>query len=502
MKNAIVDIKNFILAIRDAGYKGTTAAIAELIDNAFEAEAKKINIEIFSSSNDLKNDINIIVVDNGIGMTPSILKSALQFGGSSRFGSRNGSGRFGMGLPNSSVSQARRLDVYSWTNKNSIWWSYLDVDEISSGKIFEIPKPRKRKFGKEITPPSKHHGTIIKWTKCDRLSYKQIGRLTKKLQYDLGRIFRMYLWSGRSIIINGCSILPVDPLFFKNGNNLIGAVPYGPKLEYEIKMPLKSRRTGTSKIKVSFVELPIKKWFSLPNADKRIHGISKQAGVSILRSGREIDYGWYFMGEKRKENYDDWWRCQVEFKAELDEFFGVNHTKQGIAPSHDLKAILTPDIEAIAHKLNSRVRSNFLKLKERSESPSEKQASNYDIYFDPPNYKNTDKIKRFLPANSKTIAGLEYILSSKAINKPEFYHSLINDKSLRLILNRQHPFFVRFYNNLAEEKNYNNKYARVQLELLLFAAARAESQFIKGNDILCLQKFKERWSNILANFLL
>jgi hypothetical protein len=502
MKNAIVDLKNFILAIRDAGYKGTSAAIAELIDNAFEADAKKINIEIFSSSKDNNNEINIIVVDDGIGMTPSVLKSALQFGGSSRFGSRNGAGRYGMGLPNSSVSQARRLDVYTWTNKNSVWWSYLDVDEISGGEIFDIPKPRKRKLGKKITPLSENHGTIIKWTNCDRLSYKQIGRLTKKLKYDLGRTFRMYLWSGRSIKINGDPILPVDPLFFKNGNNLIGALPYGSKLEYDIKIPVNSGKTRISKIKVSFVELPIKKWFSLPNTDKRIHRISKQAGVSILRSGREIDYGWYFMGEKRKENYDDWWRCQVEFSAELDEFFGVTHIKQGITPSHDLTAILTPDLEAIAHKLNSRVRSKFLKLKERSKSPSEKQASNNDIYFDPPSVKINDKINRFLPTKSKTIAGLEYILSSRAINQPEFYHSFINDKRLQLILNQRHPFFDRFYNSLAEEKHFNSKYARIQLELLIFAAARAESQFISDSDILCLQKFKERWSNILSNFLL
>ncbi len=28
---------------------------------------------------------------------------------------------------------------------------------------------------------------------------------------------------------------------------------------------------------------------------------------------RESDYGWFFMGPKRKENYDDWWRCEVAF---------------------------------------------------------------------------------------------------------------------------------------------------------------------------------------------
>jgi hypothetical protein len=45
---------------------------------------------------------------------------------------------------------------------------------------------------------------------------------------------------------------------------------------------------------------------ALSNEEKSSLGISKRAGVSILRGGREIDYGWHFMGSKRKENYDDW----------------------------------------------------------------------------------------------------------------------------------------------------------------------------------------------------
>ena len=31
-------------------------------------------------------------------------------------------------------------------------------------------------------------------------------------------------------------------------------------------------------------------------------------------ANREIDFGWFFMGNKRRENYDDWWRCEVKFE--------------------------------------------------------------------------------------------------------------------------------------------------------------------------------------------
>ena len=86
--------------------------------------------------------------------------------------------------------------------------------------------------------------------------------------------------------------------------------------------------------------LPVEEWCSLSNEEKNAHGISKGAGVSVVRGGREIDCGWYFMGSKRKENYDDWWRCEISFSPELDELFGVTHTKQKIYPNEMLESIL------------------------------------------------------------------------------------------------------------------------------------------------------------------
>ena len=88
--------------------------------------------------------------------------------------------------------------------------------------------------------------------------------------------------------------------------------------------------------------------------EKREIGISNAAGVSIVRSNREIDYGWHFMGSKRKENYDDWWRCEIKFDPNLDELFGITHTKQQISPSDYLKEILNPELELIAKTLNAR----------------------------------------------------------------------------------------------------------------------------------------------------
>ena len=103
----------------------------------------------------------------------------------------------------------------------------------------------------------------------------------------------------------------------------------------------------TSDISIKFSELPVVKWSPLSNKQKREMRVTKHSGVSILRHGREIDYGWYFMGSKRRENYDDWWRCEVSFEPVLMTFW--NHAyKQMVNPTSELKALLEPHIEACA----------------------------------------------------------------------------------------------------------------------------------------------------------
>ena len=496
----LIELKHFIQAIRDAGYKGTPAAIAELVDNSFEAEASTVRIEIISLPD--SHITNVMVVDNGSGMTASTLKMALQFGGSSRFGSRRGTGRYGMGLPNSSVSQACRVDVYSWMDSKNLFWSYLDVDEIAQGSFLTLPEPQRRERAKlPAKPISIKCGTVIQWSKCDRLSFRQAEPLKKLLHAELGRIFRKQLWQGKVITINGEIVQTVDPLFLKKGNNIAGASTYGNLLEYKIKLPGNHDGKATSMVKVAFSELPIEQWRSFSNRNKRAYGISMNPGISIVRAGREIDRGWYFMGAKRKENYDDWWRCEVEFLPDIDELFGVTHTKQGIIPSPELVAILTPDIEAIAHKLNNRVRMKFVKLQSAKLIPSEHRANECDMLFEPPTMSKK-KVGTAVKEEtySRKNGGIDFKLSLERSDDSGFYQSELKKNRLELVLNDNHPFAQRFYGPVSKSKSCDSHIVKKYIELLLFAAARAEYQFSNGNSTK-IRKFKNTWSDILAAYL-
>jgi hypothetical protein len=500
-ESTLVSLSSFIQATRDSGYRGLPSALAELIDNSFEAKAKKVAITFVEEKTSGESKFAVVIGDDGTGMKPSVLKIALQFGGSTRFNSRQSAGRYGMGLPNSSLSQARHVEVYSWTRRHVIWRTHLDVDEVVSGLVSTVPTPKRVEEVPFANILDSEHGTVVVWKQCDRLDVKRIKKVIPKLRVELGRIFRVPLCAGKSITIDGEDIQPIDPLFQHASNGLVGGIQYGPPLKYEIQIPGNSSK-ATSAVTVRFVELPIERWHNLSNEEKRQYGIAKGAGVTVLRADREIDRGWLFMGSKRKENYDDWWRCEVSFRPELDELFGVTHTKQEIHPTEILLSILVPDIEKIARELNARARQEFFAVKKRERRrASEKVAERYDNLIEPPRVQGTGRgilgtpLKR---GSRGRVKGLEYRLKFDQLGTGCFYEREIKGSRLTVALNDTHPFvrsaYLRNNGTLADIQN--------NLELMVLAAARAELLLARDtNGKKWAQAFRQSWSNVLATFL-
>ena len=127
-----------VKAMRDSGYKNTAYALAELIDNSVQAKATSVQvicIEEYQQVNKRsRRRIQAIgVLDDGVGMTPEILRLALQFGNGTHLTDRRGIGRFGMGLPNSSISQCRRVEIWTWQNgPDNAMYTYLDLITLDS----------------------------------------------------------------------------------------------------------------------------------------------------------------------------------------------------------------------------------------------------------------------------------------------------------------------------------------------------------------------------------
>ena len=177
-----------VQAMRDNGYKNAAYAIAELMDNAIQAGATHVELLCGEKTSLVEQRSRtrveqIAVLDNGCGMDADVLRMAMQFGNGTRLdaGQQTGIGRFGMGLPASSVSQCTRVDVWTWqSGVESALHTYLDLDQIKQRLQSSVPRPAAqavpslwREAGREWGPS----GTLVVWSNLDKCTWQRLPRL-------------------------------------------------------------------------------------------------------------------------------------------------------------------------------------------------------------------------------------------------------------------------------------------------------------------------------------
>lgn len=113
---------------RKSAYKNTPRAAREIVDNAVEAGAKHVWVafrrkaESERAKGQWKDAVSAIAfIDDGPGMRPQMARFALTWGGGTRFDNPTGIGRFGFGLPNSSINQTRITELYTRTSADEPW---------------------------------------------------------------------------------------------------------------------------------------------------------------------------------------------------------------------------------------------------------------------------------------------------------------------------------------------------------------------------------------------
>jgi hypothetical protein len=457
----IVMPSNYIRAAREAGYVSISTALAELVDNAIEAQASDIFLTLTRS--EASGLPQIQVEDNGVGMDRIELSNCLRFGGSSRFGGKGSFGRFGMGLPSASLSQTRTIEVTAWQRDSPAQTVSLDADEIASGRPADLTPT----IGIRGATDS---GCRVVWRDCDRIDYQRLAWLEKVLHRDLGRMYRRFLAGKLRLTINGKSVAPVDPTLLTTAVNGITAHLAIEPLSYEISVG----PVDTAFVTVRFSMLPVSSWHALDNLTKRRVGIVGKGGVSILRAGREIANGWLLMGAKRKENYDDWWRCEVEFDPVLDEHFGITINKQGVRPSRALREALEPELESIARMLNNRVRQLFEEVKfSAAAADSCRIAETADV--DLP----------VLAGRGRSSGPVRYEIRSSQMPIDSMFRADFHQHTLTLTLNVDHPAFGALYKPLQALQEQSSSEMRTALELLIISYARATLQVgADGDDVL------------------
>lgn len=341
----------FVNSMRDLGYKSTATALDELIDNSLEAGAENVHVAFGYGKSQAKPE-EIAVLDDGYGMLPAMIRASVVWGGTDREDSRNLFGRYGYGLPSASISQGRRLTVYSRPDAGAFHAVDLDIDEIRSGKYminqqFVVPESATAQLPPWVTSYAKENfpggpaalRTVVLWSKLDRLTWKTATKLEVELLQHFGLAYRNYLRQTR-IVVNGKTAEPVDPLFttpgyrfYDFGGQRANALP---SLEFVVKDD-SGKPAGTCRLRVSymppgFLSKDKTKKATPQNANARFNIRKDNRGLIVCRNGRQIDVVTRTPLTTFVNN-DSYIGLELDFPAALDEKFGVTTAKQQITIS-------------------------------------------------------------------------------------------------------------------------------------------------------------------------
>ena len=376
---------------RSSGYKNTTYALSELIDNSFDAEADCCRVVFIEKRNhDNKKYIDeILICDDGSGMDSGILKYCLQFGGTTNGDieevvSKKKIGKFGYGLPNASLSQCPSIKVYSWKNKAKVFSTKMILEEIKKSGSIDIPEVESVSFPQYFDDVkaiiNKNHGTIVSWKDCDKLSNTKAETIISKSEKLLGKLFRYLLQEGKKIELvqyeySASSkgfvrqleqvVRKNDPLFLMDNtvlstalhyeaNNSNGAEPHRDPSEYYKKYSVNETKCKPTNVKLvdqsftypfewrgkvynfeiitSVAHHEIQKPGIREGGDTKVGKAYKEKEkecISFVRSGREISAGNYGF-YNQADARQRWWSIEVSFSPDADDLLGVHNNKQGI----------------------------------------------------------------------------------------------------------------------------------------------------------------------------
>ncbi len=374
-----------VAAMRDNGYRNTAYAVAELIDNAIQAQATSVQLlccerQQFVAQRARRNIHQIAVLDNGSGMDAKVLRQALQFGNGEYLNDRTGIGRFGMGLPSSSISQCRRVDVWTWqSGPDHALYSHIDLDDVEKGTQTTVPEPKTAavpKLWRTVAGDPGASGTLVVWSQLDRCMWKTARTIIRNSEYVIGRMYRRFIHDG-SVAIRLASFVEDTPMSFEiDGFALVNdplylMVPCSTPAPYD-KAPMfqhdgdhwevshKIDFNGAHHTVITRFTVAREEARNRPNAGSTDYGrhAKNNVGISLLRAGRELELELSLVN-----SYDPrerWWGVEIEFPPTLDEIFGVTNNKQSARHFSDMASVveeILSDASSIA-ELKERLRED------------------------------------------------------------------------------------------------------------------------------------------------
>jgi hypothetical protein len=541
----VVFAEAFIRGMRDLGYKDPAWALAEMIDNSFQAGATTVSIRLahLKSAETTKGDV-IAICDNGIGMLPDMLSYAVRWGGTDRWDDRDGFGRYGYGLPSAAIFLARRYTVYSKVNED-VWNSVTvdlekiaevatdpaKIDRLLSPHIAKLP-PWLIKEESEISLPGLHSGTVIVLEDLDRRlkGWIQADAIIGKLLQQLGVIYRHWIPTNR-IFVQGEQVQAVDPLFLMEHSRHYDETPV--KAQPVEARSFQVEKAGGKVARVTIRASVLPPNFQLANPgdyglkqaqqNRRSKIMREYNGILICRANRQIDTirpNW-----TKFQNFDANIKIEINFDPELDEEFGITTSKQQIVIDDDmwnrLRGAGGGDLNKLIDGLRKRFRDMRNDLKTRPSAAEKKQSSKsvkameissrYKGTVTEPSQEQREEAERNLvdAAREQSLFSgrpiseiIDEIKESIArtpwnivfVNSPEgpFYRPTRLGEQKQLRINTEHPFYSQLWSAAGD--------LQPAIEVLLLVLAERELES-RGELERTYRAERARWSERLRSAL-
>ena len=342
-----------VTAMRDSGYRNTAYAIAELIDNAIQARATSVELlcyeqQHFVNQRKRRNIHKIAVLDNGTGMDAHVLSSALQFGNGQYLNDRSGIGRFGMGLPSSSISQCRSVQVWTWQQgPDSALYSYIDLTQVEQGIQTDVPTPVRGTIPpvwRETGDAYGETGTLVVWSELDRCLWKTGSTIIRNSEHLVGRMYRRFILEGKARIrmasfVDEPSIQYGENRFAEVNDPVYLMVPSSTPEPYSDESMFREdgdnwavdttiEHLGANHTVTTRFTVAKEQARNRQNAGNTPYGkhAKRNVGISLMRAERELELDVSLVNQY--DPRERWWGVEMEFPPVLDEIFGVTNNKQ------------------------------------------------------------------------------------------------------------------------------------------------------------------------------
>jgi hypothetical protein len=182
------DYLDLLNAFRKIGYK-TSAAIADITDNPYDAGASKCWVTLRQGANVIDN---IVISDNGRGMSQYELHKALIPASTGRVRKyHNELGFFGVGLVSAGLSLGNRIEVFTRGIDGDLY-SYLDWDEkMLTNNPANIVRKCSKDESETVLNPYLHGsstGSVI-WISKTNIAQTRYESLMKQLEFHMGTTY-------------------------------------------------------------------------------------------------------------------------------------------------------------------------------------------------------------------------------------------------------------------------------------------------------------------------